>query len=282
LKPFAVTAAALVLTPVLLTLPIYLISPSFADVNGTQTRVLDPPIDRLADEGLGALRPTRTVVLPDNSQQVQINAAYRFFQLNTMRPADWDSVWRVVEKVRGNPLDSPGRPPNTPPGTLNLAVAISFIVCLALIVLLALKAPRRPRLAQLLFLTVFAFLLTNKVWSPQFSIWLVPLALLARPRWRPLLVWQAAEALVLFTRFYFFIRIGDPNGEKGIGDWWYISALGLRDLALLVVAGLVVRDVLRPERDVVRADGVDDPAGGVLDEAPDRAAPRGDPKLQPA
>jgi hypothetical protein len=33
----------------------------------------------------------------------------------------------------------------------------------------------------------------------------------------------------------------------------------------------VVRDVLRPERDVVRRDGVDDPAGGVLDGAPDRA-----------
>jgi hypothetical protein len=36
------------------------------------------------------------------------------------------------------------------------------------------------------------------------------------------------------------------------------------------VAALVVRDVLRPEHDVVRAAGVDDPAGGVLDGALDR------------
>jgi hypothetical protein len=35
---------------------------------------------------------------------------------------------------------------------------------------------------------------------------------------------------------------------------------------------LVVRDVLRPELDVVRQDGVDDPAGGVLDGAPDARA----------
>jgi uncharacterized membrane protein len=151
-------------------------------------------------------------------------------------------------------------------------VALAFLFCLALIVLLAVKAPRRPRLMQLLFLTIVAFLLTNKVWSPQFSIWLVPLALLARPRWRPLLAWQAAEALVLLTRFYFFVRNSDPNGQKGIDDWWFIAALGLRNAVLLVLVGLVVRDVLAPERDVVRADGVDDPAGGVLDEAPDRDA----------
>jgi hypothetical protein len=31
----------------------------------------------------------------------------------------------------------------------------------------------------------------------------------------------------------------------------------------------VVRDILRPEKDVVRRDGDDDPAGGVLDGAPD-------------
>jgi hypothetical protein len=32
----------------------------------------------------------------------------------------------------------------------------------------------------------------------------------------------------------------------------------------------VVRDILRPEHDVVRTDEDDDPAGGVLDAAPDR------------
>ena len=39
-------------------------------------------------------------------------------------------------------------------------------------------------------------------------------------------------------------------------------------------AAMVVRDIVRPERDPVRSDGVpehrDDPGGGVLDGAPDR------------
>jgi uncharacterized membrane protein len=268
-RPFLVAALATVLTPVLISLPVYLTSPSFADLGGTQTPVLSAPLDRLDEEGLRALEPTRTVVQPDGSQVLAVNSAYRFFHLNTTRAADWDAGWRVLEKLIG-PLDK-GVTPGETPARLNLGVALSFLLCLAAIVVLALKAPRRPRLMPLLFLTVFAFLLTNKVWSPQFSLWLVPLALLARPRWRPLLVWQAAEALVLFTRFYFFVRLGDEAGLKGIGDGWYIAALGLRNLALLVVVGFVVRDILVPDKDVVRADGVDDPAGGVLDGAPDRA-----------
>jgi uncharacterized membrane protein len=270
MRAFAVTAVAMILTPVLVSLPVYLTSPSFADIGGTQTPVVASPLDRLGDEGLGALAPKTETTGPDGNPVVAVNAAYRFFELNTTRPADWDSGWRVLEKV-WRPLDE-GRAAGEPPSTLNRGVAASFLLCLGLIVVLALKAPRRPRLMQLLFLTVFAFLLTNKVWSPQFSLWLVPLALLARPRWRPMLAWQFAEALVLFTRFYFFVRNADPNAQKGIGDWWFVTALGLRNAALLVFAAFVVRDILTPDKDVVRTDGVDDPAGGVLDEAPDRDA----------
>ena len=44
--------------------------------------------------------------------------------------------------------------------------------------------PTTPRLAQLGFLIVAGFLLVNKVYSPQYVLWLLPLAVLARPRWR--------------------------------------------------------------------------------------------------
>ena len=55
---------------------------------------------------------------------------------------------------------------------------------------------RGPRMAQLAFLVVLAFLLTTKVWSPQYSIWLVPLVALARPRWGLNLLWQFSEIAV--------------------------------------------------------------------------------------
>ena len=46
---------------------------------------------------------------------------------------------------------------------------------------------------------MLAFLLTTKVWSPQYSLWLVPLLALARPRWRLALVWQFVEIAVWFA-----------------------------------------------------------------------------------
>ena len=57
----------------------------------------------------------------------------------------------------------------------------------------------------------------------------------------------------------------------GIDNGWYFIILAARLLSLALLASTVVADILQPERDRVRASGVnDDPAGGVLDGAPDR------------
>jgi len=132
---------------------------------------------------------------------------------------------------------------------------------------LTLRAPVRPRVGQLAFLLVAGFLLVNKVWSPQYSLWLLPLAVLARPRWRSILLWQATEALLWVPRMLWYL--GTAN--KGVGIDWFFYAVGLRDVAVVGLMALVVRDVLRPDRDVVRTSwpGTDDPAGGVLDRADD-------------
>ena len=270
MRAWVVTAAALVLTPVLVSLPVFLTSPYFADVLGQQRQVATSPLSRLGAEGLGALAPTLATTTPDGLPVTGVNAAYRFFELNTTRPADWDSVWFVLQHVRGTPLDTLA---GEAPHLLNRGVGVLLVAALLGVVGLALLAPRRPRLAQLLFLTVLAFLLTNKVWSPQFSLWLLPLAVLARPRWRMLLAWQAAEALVLLTRFLFFVG-GGAKGGTGIEVGWFIGAVLVRDAVLVALAVLVVREVLTPPTDVVRQDGVDDPMGGVLDGAPPGAAGR--------
>jgi hypothetical protein len=106
------------------------------------------------------------------------------------------------------------------------------------------------------------------VWSPQYSLWLLPLAVLARPKWRSLLLWQAAEALLWVPRMLWYL--GTDN--RGVDVEWFFLGVLARDVAVVVLMGLVVRDVLRPDGDVVRASwwGTDDPAGGVLDGAPDR------------
>ncbi|MCM3886006.1 glycosyltransferase 87 family protein [Frankia sp. R82] len=195
----------------------------------------------------------------------------------------------VLQGIRDNGL---------PVHTLNIVTAATLVVSVIGIGLLTWLAPRRPRLPQVLFLLVVAFLLSNKVFSPQYTLWLLPLVALARPRWRLFLVWQICEFWVMFTRFMHFIY-NDTQGRHGVDRGWFVGAVALRDFVLLVMAGFVVREILHPRADVIRAgtgrglaersvadrpdagldpDSLDDPAGGVLDHAPDvRGGWRGRP-----
>jgi hypothetical protein len=54
---------------------------------------------------------------------------------------------------------------------------------------------------------------------------------------------------------------------------WYAFFTFVHVVATLWFAGLIVRDALHPQSDIVRQDGVpadeDDPGGGCLDRAPD-------------
>lgn len=259
LRPVLLTALTTLLTAAAVTLPVYLASPSYAVVAGRQVPVAASPLARWGSEGLAALAPHRSVASPSGTVEA-VNGVYRFVEVNATRGADWDSLWFALQTVRGVPL-----------AHLDAAAALVFLVLLAGIAALALAAPRPPRLAALLFVTLTAFLLANKVFSPQYSLWLLPLAVLARPRWGPILAWQAGEALVLLTRFLFFV--GNDQRGQGIGVGWFLGAVGLRDLLLLLLAGLVVRDALQPERDPVRASGVDDPAAGLLGAHPAALSP---------
>ncbi len=103
-----------------------------------------------------------------------------------------------------------------PPVVLNAVTAALFVVCCAGIALLALRAPRPPRVASLAFLVVAAFLLVNKVWSPQYSLWLVPLAVLALPRWRLLLAWMIVDALVWVPRMFYYLTPREPGPATGL------------------------------------------------------------------
>jgi uncharacterized membrane protein len=192
-----------------------------------------------------------------------------FYTFSSSRGADWGGIWYFFQYVRWPVVDTSSS------AQLNLLSAGAFgLACLA-IGLLALAAPQRPRLAQLIFLTTAAFLLSNKVWSPQYVVWLVPLVVLARPRLIGYLLWQAAEVAYFYAIWAYLITVVAGLSEPGaISSALYFGAVLARFGAVLLLCALVVRECLRPDRDVVRAAGVDDPAGGVLSGAPDRLALR--------
>jgi uncharacterized membrane protein len=191
-----------------------------------------------------------------------------FFVFSRRRTANPESVWNIADYASGGGLLDGPLAAGQAPGGLNSAVTVALLLLAAGVAWLTLAAPVRPRLPQVAFLLVAGFLLLNKVWSPQFSLWLLPLAVLARPRWRSLLLWQATEVLVWVVTMLHYL--GTDN--RGIDVEWFFLGVGLRDVAVLVLMGLVVRDVLTPDGDVVRTSwpGVDDPSGGLLDRSADR------------
>jgi uncharacterized membrane protein len=198
---------------------------------------------------------------------------WEFFRLNVQRGMDPDSVYNVISYFTGWPGFDPNLGPHQNPTVLNTVTTTLLLLACVGIAWLALAAPRRPRLAQLCFLLVAAFLLTNKVWSPQYSLWLVPLAMLAIPRWKLLLAWMVLDSLVWFPRMAYYLELALVSAhldDRGLPQGWFLGMVIIRDLAVLGLCALIVRDIYRPAKDVVRMAGDDDPAGGFLDGAPDR------------
>jgi uncharacterized membrane protein len=183
----------------------------------------------------------------------------RFYRLSRERGAGFGSPWYSLS-LAGHAV---------PDARLNAVAGGAFVLCCAAIGALGLFARRRPRVAQLSFLVVAAFLLTNKVYSPQYVVWLVPLAALARPKWRDFLIWQAAEVVHWAGTWLYLVSFTQAGADRALSATGYNWVVLAHIVGTLWFAALVVRDVLSPRHDVVRADGSDDPGGGVLDEAPD-------------
>jgi uncharacterized membrane protein len=198
----------------------------------------------------------------------------KFYAFSQERGVDWGTIWYVGSHLGGDSA-APARAVHSffagvagDTSRLNNLSFVLFALACAGIAVLALRAPRRPRLGQLAFLVVAAFLLTNKVWSQQFVLWLVPLAVLARPRWGAFLLWQLCE-LGYFLAFYQTLIRHTGGLVSRMPEWVFLLAAIARATSLIVLCALVAQEILRPEADVVRADGTDDPEGGVLDGASD-------------
>ena len=195
-----------------------------------------------------------------------------FFTFSQQRGTGFESLWAIASTfTHWGGLDGP-LPANHSPTILNTVSGLLFIACCLGIVALAKLAPRRPRVPQLCLLTVVAFLLTSKIYSPQYSLWLIPLAVLACPRPWLLLSWMTVDALIWIPTMLLQL----PSSDGGISLQLFSSTVLVRDALLLAICAAVLRDIIRPERDLVRRRGVDDPCGGVLNDAAEPFRPLGE------
>ncbi len=156
-----------------------------------------------------------------------------FYIFNFGRAIDFGSFWYALTQIGL---------PTIPENLLNIASTALFAVLLIAIAVLVKKTPTTPSVAQISFLILAAFIITNKVYSPQYVLWLVPLAVLARPNWRDFLIWQFGE-VTYFVAIWWFLAGYGIDDSKTLTPQWYAAATFVHIAATLYFAVMVIRDV---------------------------------------
>jgi hypothetical protein len=157
---------------------------------------------------------------------------WEFFRFNGQRPADWDSIW-FIACHRATGQFSCGHV-----GVINVASAGIFVALV--VVLWRWKAIRDPGFARwtLGFPVLVLFLLSNKVYSPQYGLWLLPWFALVVPDLRLFVAFELADVAVFITRFSWFARY---TGNAGVPIGAFELAVIVRAIVLVIALAAWLR-----------------------------------------
>ena len=155
-----------------------------------------------------------------------------FFRFNRDRQADFDSLWYIGCHLIG-------RDGCVPIFWVNLIAIAAFLAFTGL--LWALRWYLRPDFPRwtVALPAVVLFLLTNKVYSPQYGIWLLPLfATMLPPLGRIKAFWlfvafEVTDVAVFVTRFTWFNTF-PPYSGAGAPFWAFETAVLVRATVLLL------------------------------------------------
>lgn len=119
-----------------------------------------------------------------------------------------------------------------------------------------------------------AFCLVNKVYSPQYTLWVVPVLLLMRAAWKPFIGFVAFDAVNFWVRYRLFTPPpGQSEGWNPAWDDWSLLAVNARWAFLAWATWTIVRRQGLVPRRAVPADLVFE-AGPPARPAPAPEAPR--------
>jgi uncharacterized membrane protein len=111
---------------------------------------------------------------------------WRFYKLNLERGADWGSLWLALQQLGVNFTN------------LNYLSILLLLIALTSIAILLFELKYTPTLASVSFFVLASVMLASKVYSPQYVLWLTPLAAIALTNKKDLhafWVWQATEII---------------------------------------------------------------------------------------
>ncbi len=161
---------------------------------------------------------------------------WTFFRFNAARPADWDSLWYIgcnhahLAAICGHT------------SRINLLSAALFLASLMFV--WRWKARRETDFSRwtLGFPVLVLFLLSNKVYSPQYGLWLLPWFALGMVDLRAFVAFEAVDVIVFLTRFSFF---GQLSGFGGLSFGFFEIAIAVRTVVLIWCIAQWIR---RPSR----------------------------------
>jgi len=162
---------------------------------------------------------------------------WRFFKLNIDRDSDLGSIWYAAALLKW-----------PQPNVNNVTIILFLIALMAIGVFYFAVAQSRSdfaNLATVAFLTVAAFVTISKVYSPQYILWLTPLAVLAITKddeRKAFWIWQGTEALYHFGIWQY---LASYTGAKfGITETFYASIILIRIAGLAWFSSTLIRTAL--------------------------------------
>ena len=111
---------------------------------------------------------------------------WRFYKLNLERGADWGSIWLALSQL-GLSLTN-----------LNYLSLLLLLIGLTAITIFLFEIKSTPTLASVAFIVLATVMIAGKVYSPQYVLWLTPLAIIALTSAKDLpafWIWQSGEII---------------------------------------------------------------------------------------
>jgi hypothetical protein len=131
---------------------------------------------------------------------------WRFYKLNLERGPDWGSFWLALQQLGIN-LNN-----------LNYLSILLLLIALTTIAILLFEIKYTPSLASVSFFVLASVMLASKVYSPQYVLWLTPLAVIALTNKKDLhafWVWQATELIYHIAIWQHLAQVTDAKFGLG-------------------------------------------------------------------
>jgi uncharacterized membrane protein len=158
---------------------------------------------------------------------------WHFYKLNLDRGSDWGSLWYSLSLL-GLHIKF-----------LNYLTILSLLIVLLAMVVFLLEIQHPPTLAEVSFILLAATLCIGKVYSPQYVLWLAPLAAIAireRSHLFAFWLWQAGEVIYHLAIWQHLALVS--GSHFGLPEFGYALASLTRIATSIYLIAVLARAVL--------------------------------------